>query len=250
MIQEKTFIIRTERLNPNYFIIWLKATDEIVASLPGQFFEIKVPSSDLALLRKPISVFDIRDNSIGFMIKKIGTGTKFLFDAQEGQIIDFIGPLGNPFTLSHNKKILLVSGGIGYAPLFYLRRKLQSNNNVFWLHGGRTADDIFEGCDAIYTDDGSRGNKGIVTVGMKNILSERAFDMIYCCGPNIMMKKCAEIARNYEIPIEVSLEEYMACGVGACYGCAVAIKTDNSFVYKRVCKDGPVFKGEEVVWNE
>ncbi|MDD3051906.1 MAG: dihydroorotate dehydrogenase electron transfer subunit, partial [Candidatus Cloacimonetes bacterium] len=238
----KTFITRLDRLSIDYFIVWVKAYEKMLDAIPGQFFEIKIPGSDLSLLRKPISIYDIRDEEIGFMIKRIGYGTDMLSKAKEGQILDIIGPLGNGFSDSENKDILLISGGIGYAPLFYLKRKLERKNNVVWMHGGRTKNDVFHSCNIIYTDDGSSGIRGLVTDGLELILAEKKFAMIYCCGPDQMMKRCSEIASKLNCEMEVSLEEYMGCGIGACYGCVVSIREDNNTVYKRVCKEGPVFK--------
>ena len=250
MEQYKTYLTEVKHHNNRYFFLGINGDIETLNAKPGQFFQLKIPNSDSALLRLPISIHSIQNQNLEFMIKKIGYGTECLSKLKSGEIIDLIGPLGNGFELTSERKCLLVSGGIGYAPLFYLKQKLMGNKNeVTWLHGGRDKNEVFE-ADLIYTDDGSKGRKGFVTEGLKDILSRSDFDMIYCCGPEIMMEKCVRISEKFKIDIQVSLEEYMACGIGACYGCVVPIKEGKKLKYKRVCKDGPIFWGNQVVWNE
>ncbi len=234
-------------LNDIYFELWFEYNSKEKVK-PGQFFQIKVPGEGFHL-RKPISVYDVRENQVALLIKRIGYGTERLFDLMPEELIDIIGPLGNGFDLPAKKSCLLVSGGIGYAPLKYLKQTLETNNIVVWLHGGRTVNDVFP-ADMIYTDDGSSGTQGYVTHGLEKLIANNKYDQIYICGPKVMMENCTKLLNGYDAQIQVSLEEYMACGIGVCYGCVVPIKNEENFVYKTVCKDGPIFSAGEVIWHE
>ena len=245
MKQNNFIISKIEHINDSYFVLDIDAPELAKITTAGQFFEIK---SDVQLLRIPISIYDVQNNIIRLMIKKLGEGTEALSKLNVGDNIDILGPLGNSFPLHQNKKVLLVSGGIGYPPLSFLKKNLQ-NCDVFWIHGGRTCDDVFP-ADMIFTDDGSKGRKGFVTVGVEEKLSLENFDIVYTCGPKIMMQNIFSIAKKYDVPVQVSLEEYMACGVGVCYGCVVPIIENEEIVYKRVCKDGAIFDAKTVVWDE
>lgn len=239
-------------LNECYFILESEEVGIIPAA--GQFYLLKSGKDTDTLLHIPLSINDIDNSRLLFMIKKIGAGTNSLAKLKENDSIKMLGPLGSGFKMTTGKKVLLVSGGIGYAPLSLLKNHLlAANNSVLWLHGGRTSDDIFP-ADIIYTEDGSAGKKGLVTEGLYQLLYKNdsplnTYDMIFCCGPRAMMYKAWQIAGTKNIPVQVSLEEYMACGLGACLGCAVKIKSGEKTEYKTVCKDGPVFNADEVVWE-
>jgi dihydroorotate dehydrogenase electron transfer subunit len=238
-----------ENLKADYFVIIIEDAALAQVSEAGQFFNLSCTDGTIPRLKKPISIYDVEGSEIAFMIKKVGKGTEFLSKLKVGDRIDLLGPLGNPFPLVSRKNVLLVSGGVGYPPLVYLKKNLQ-DCEVVTVHGGRSYDDIFL-CDYPYTEDGSFGRKGLVTAHLKKIISKHKIEVIYTCGPDPMMKAVARIAMSLGIECYLSLEEYMACGIGACYGCAVKIKSDNDqgFVYKRVCKDGPVFEAKEL-WIE
>ncbi len=239
-------VTRLRQINASYFELWFASREMVQQLAPGQFFEIMRPESDR--LRIPISCYDVEGDEIGLMIKIIGDGTLDLSTLCEGDMLDVMGPLGNRFTKPQEAKILLVSGGIGYPPMYSLKKALTAGNEIKWLHGGRCKDDAFP-CDAIYTDDGSAGQKGFVTIGVEDELAGGGYDWLYCCGPEPLLKRCAELAKQYGVRCELSLEAYMACGIGVCYGCAVAIREGDEVVYKTVCKDGPVFDSEVVVWG-
>jgi dihydroorotate dehydrogenase electron transfer subunit len=238
-------------INKEYFIIYIKNKRIALNSKPGRFFEL-LPKGDFkGLLRKPISIYSVVDDKVGFMIKNVGYGTNYLSQLKNGDFVDFLGPLGNTFGVVKNQRILLISGGIGFAPLYYLNQELKKNNNsVVWIHGGRSYNDIFDKTLVNYTNDGSYGIKGFVTSDLEKILKEKKIQKVYTCGPKIMMKKVAKITDKLGVETEVSLESYMACGIGVCKGCSVLINENNSQVYKTVCKDGPIFNSKEVVWNE
>jgi dihydroorotate dehydrogenase electron transfer subunit len=209
----------------------------------------------------------------------VGKGTEILSQKKAREYLDIIGPLGNGFGYRTSyivaRTSILVVGGIGVVPLLFLAEKLNERNtqylpagrqgaipacrqagrNTLVLIGAKTKDHIL--CEKefkklgysvkIATDDGSKGFKGNVTELLRNILRSTKYDMrytIYACGPRPMLKEIALISQKYNIPAQVSLEEHMACGIGACLGCAVNTRDG----YKRVCKEGPVFDAEEIIW--
>ena len=240
-------VISNESLNDSYALI--SVLDHESHPLPGQFYQLKPAENESRLLYTPISVYDYDKGILSFMIKIIGQKTKAISNLKIGQTLSYIGPLGNPFNVVSAKKVFLISGGIGYAPLKLLKRALKAENNLTtWLHGGRTSEDIFS-ADLTYTDDGSIGLKGFVTKDLNRHFEEISPDLVYCCGPKPMMERVYEYTKAAGIPSEFSLEEYMACGLGVCLGCAVSIKTNGTTAFKTVCKDGPVFKGEEIDWS-
>ena len=240
-----------EKLNKDYFIIYIRNNELALKSKPGQFFELLPMGNFKGLLRKPISIYNVENDTIGFMIKNIGYGTNYLSQLKVGNFIDFLGPLGNSFTIPENQKVALISGGIGYAPLFYLSKKLKDkNNSVIWIHGGRTENDIFSQDTINYTNDGSLGKKGFVTSNLEEILKNEKINKVFSCGPQIMMKEVSKITEKLNINTQVSLESYMACGIGVCKGCSVLINQNGKNEYKTVCKDGPIFNSKEVVWYE
>lgn len=251
MINQLVEIQKTQHLNMLYFVHTVLLGPLAKEIMPGQFFELKNPAFTHPMLRKPISVYDVDGESVSFMIKKLGKGTEQLALLKSGGTIDLLGPLGNSFLIDDSKNVLLISGGIGYPPLYYLKKNLlRARKQVWWIHGGRSKEDIFP-ADEIWTDDGSAGNKGFVTDGMPDYLNKHQPEVIYACGPKPMLKTSAAIALKHGIPLYVSLEEYMACGIGVCHGCAVKVKADNAIGvdYKTVCKDGPVFDANEIIWD-
>ncbi len=214
--------------------------------LPGQFVEIKVDHAASAMLRRPISVCDVRDGRLVLFIKPVGDGTRTLTSQPEGSSVNILLPLGHGFSLdvTPGESVLLVGGGVGAAPLVMLARQLAARGaDVTVALGGRTATDLqelpalYEGETevALSTDDGSLGAKGVVTL---NPVFSRAYSRIYCCGPTPMMRAVARIAAERGTWCEVSLENHMACGLGACL-CCVEETSDKGNVC--VCTEGPVF---------
>jgi|SRR5690554_4487106 dihydroorotate dehydrogenase electron transfer subunit len=243
------------RLNKCYFL--LETENHQTSPSAGQFYLLRPEREQNSILHIPVSIFDRTENELRFLIKIVGVGTEALGELITGDRLKILGPLGNGFKITEGKKTLLVSGGIGYAPLYLLKKELMyAGNQVVCLHGGRTTEDTFE-ADLTCTEDGSSGLKGMVTEYLLKFLEENAksreqqFDMIYCCGPEKMMQAVYLLASRFDIPVQVSLEEYMACGMGVCLGCAVKVRTDEEKKeYKTVCNDGPVFPANKVVWDE
>ncbi|KUG03832.1 dihydroorotate dehydrogenase electron transfer subunit [hydrocarbon metagenome] len=207
------------------------------------------------LLRRPLSLYDVDSDTgqITLLYKIVGRGTRILSLYGSDQIIDVMGPLGQGFNLVEGRRIMMVGGGVGIAPLLFLGRELASRyNQVFVLHGAGNSDEIcsqtrFNNIGVDYmaaTMDGSTGFKGLVT-DMMRIIDPLSIDHIYTCGPEPMMAEVAAYAARHGISGQLSLEEHLACGVGACLGCARKLKeTDEAYV--KICKDGPVFPLEVV----
>lgn len=239
-------VVNNKKINELYNVISVQIENANLGT-PGQFYELKVKYSQR--MRIPISIYNITDNVVEFMVKIVGDGTKELTQLKEKDTIMALGPLGNPFTPPQaDQNCLILSGGVGYAPFYYFK-KHYPKANITWFHGGANRNEVFE-ADRIFTNDGSIGIKGFVTADLHEYLQSNKVDRILTCGPRIMMKNIANIALPFVKDIECSLEEYMACGIGVCYGCAVKVKTAKGLVYKTVCKDGAIFQGSEVIWDE
>ena len=251
MYFKKIQVLKVESVNDEYFVLRIRDKELTQNIKPGQFFQIKDPCAVFPLLPRPFSEYEVEGDKLSFLIKKVGESTKHLSLLKEGHIIQLLGPLGNGFPLVSNKKVLLASGGIGYAPMPFLEKKLKKAGNEVWFyHGGRSSNDVF--CEDVQncTEDGSCGHVGLVTEHIEKCFDSNNIDLVYACGPEAMLKVLVGICAERNIPVYVSLERVMACGVGACYGCVIKIKENDSIVYKKVCKDGPVFDGAKVIWDE
>lgn len=249
-------IMQREELSDSYFILWIWDEEMGRKCKPGQFYEIRAlatfedaPSSvSIPRLFKPISIYDNQGGRIGFMIRRVGFGTNALSKLKAGDTLELIGPAGNGFPLVRDRRILLISGGVGYPPLWYLQKQLIRRNKTYWIHGGASQGDIFP-CDEMWTEDGSIGRKGRVCDDLQRTIDERKIDLIYSCGPSGMLKEACRISELNGIEHYCSLEAYMACGIGVCHGCAVPIGQKDSWDYLRVCKEGPVFSAKEIRWE-
>ena len=222
---------------------------------PGQFFEIRIRSELEPFLRRPISIFDVHGKQLSFLVRTVGRGTRMMTEWPEGQEADLIGPLGNGFQISDQKnKVLLVGGGIGAAPLHLLAKELlHRGQEVIFLFSPKRDNavlkafgDVSDRMTVLYSE-----NRTQLPVIVEEQIKNHGIDLICTCGPMAMMQSVVEQAKKYGIPVQVSLEEKMGCGIGICMGCAVPIRTDGEeFEYRRVCHDGPVFRGEEVIFGE
>lgn len=249
-------LIKKEQLKPDILKFTCESKEISNIAKPGQFVEIKVSESYEPFLRRPISIYNVdKDNNLfEFIFQVKGRGTNFLSDIKEGQFIDIIGPIGNGvFEIKDYKNIAIIGGGIGIFPLYELTKeaKLCANTNVYL--GFRNKDfvvleDEFKKVSTnltITTDDGSYGNSGFAINYLEKDLEEKNIDAIYACGPLPMLKAVKKLAEDKKIFCQISLEQRMACGVGACMGCSVRLATEEVH-YARVCKDGPVFDSEAV----
>lgn len=209
---------------------------------PGQFYMLK-GWEDYPILPRPLSISNINNKEISFLYMLVGKGTRLFSKLISGDKIELLGPLGNGFNVNKDdsKKIAIVAGGIGIAPMEYLAKELKGDIDLYcgFATGSYYIDEMKEYVNNVFisTDDGSVGFKGFVTDMVKN-----EYDIVYACGPNPMMNSL--INRNLDAKTYLSLEAKMACGIGACLGCA--IETTNGI--KRVCHDGPVFDSKEVIF--
>ena len=250
MFLEDSVVIDNIQISDDKYIIKVKSKESYKYSKAGQFFMLKSNT----FLRRPISIHYIDNDILEFYYQVKGEGTKYLSQLEKDDILNIQGPLGNGFDISFkDKNILLVAGGMGIAPFKLLIEKLLYNNNYITLIMGganETAIKIITRFDTssidlyITTDDGSVGDKGNTVDKTKELLKQKNFDIIYTCGPTVMMKGIVNIANENNILCYASLEERMACGVNACLGCNIEIKDNNSesvYILKKVCHDGPVF---------
>lgn len=238
-------ITEQSELITGVFNMTLYAPEIARTAKPGNFLQVKAAKAN-TLLRRPLGIADAEGDNISLIYRKIGKGTAELAELQQGDIVSLLGALGNSFDESF-KNPLLVGGGMGLSPLLFYAR---AQKNAAVLMGGRTSaevfwEDIFKPFAKeifIATEDGSKGEKGFNVALLPKLLKSGKYDGVIACGPDPMMKKAVDIAKEYSVPVEVSLERRMGCGLGACLSCAI----DTTKGRKKVCKDGPVFKGEEV----
>lgn len=244
-----------EALSNKHVLIKLTDDKPLPEMLPGQFVEVRVDNSPSTFLRRPISInnVDYDRNELWLLVAAVGDGTRQLQKLQKGDRLNCMLPLGNSFTMptDSTQKVLLVGGGVGVAPLLYfgMRIKAMGGEPTFLL-GARSAKDVLErelfeqvGRVFITTEDGSEGEKGFVT--NHSVLAQEHFDRISTCGPKPMMMAVARYAFKNDIECEVSLENKMACGVGACLCCVEKTVEGN----KCVCKEGPVMNIKKLTWQ-
>jgi dihydroorotate dehydrogenase electron transfer subunit len=265
----KVKILSRKEVAPNIYLMSLKAPEIAQEALPGQFIYIKCSKDNYPLLRRPLSIhrIDKEKGEIFILFQIMGEGTKLLADRTIGDDLDIMGPIGNGFNIyPESKKIVIIGGGIGIAPLLALcEESIKKGKEVRVLIGALRkelviGEENFRNLGAkvdVATDDGSYQYKGLVTDLLERIIKEGWLtDQIFACGPKAMLKKIVEISLDAHIDCQLSLEERMACGIGACLGCVCKIKTKDKkedkvkYEYKRVCVDGPVFAGSEVVWDD
>ena len=237
-----------------YRLICAEARDIAVRATPGQFVMVHCGSE--FILRRPLSIHQVTDASrLSLLFEVTGKGTFWLSRRQKGEILDLLGPLGNGFSIEPaSRKLLLVAGGIGIAPLIFLANQaLSQGKSVTLLSGARTASGLYPqellpgGIQTVIaTEDGSGGTRGMITDVLLDFVDWA--DQIYACGPLAMYEAIAaqKQQRYLRKPVQVSLEVRMGCGLGGCYGCS--IRTRHGM--KQVCLDGPVFNLDEILWQE
>jgi dihydroorotate dehydrogenase electron transfer subunit len=231
----------------------------------GQFVAVAVGGPDSAMLtRRAFSIHDVRPDhggTVEFVFAAEGRGTRWLAERRARDVLDITGPLGRPFPVPRDPvSCLLIGGGYGSAPLFSLAGRLRDRRcSVDFLLGAATGDRVFGALTArrtgrtatITTEDGSLGVRGVVTDMMGQIIHEARTDVIYACGPMPMLRQITALARRYDIPVQVAAEELMACGIGVCMSCVLpVVGSDGVTRMVRSCVDGPVFRGEQVRWDD
>lgn len=262
-------VSRNEEIQVDHFLMRIKLPAGFADPLPGQFVMVRIAGLQDPFLSRPISIYSFTRSktscTIELLYRAVGKGTQIFAGLIKGSQVGISGPLGGSYTVDPSKKnIVLIAGGIGVAPLSLLAQHLcktachDTEAMTFYL-GAKTANAIV-GLDGlgkycyrivVCTDDGSLGEKSLVTKAFQRDIKKYApaESAIYACGPKPMLRSLSKMLTEKYF-CQVSLEERMACGVGACIGCAVAVKEeDDKTVYKRVCADGPVFDLQKVIWE-
>jgi len=229
----------------------------------GQFVHIRLPDQREHILRRPFGIYrcNVEHSTIEIVYQVVGAGTQHMMELKTGFKLDLMGPLGHGWTCNTDidygkKNLLLVAGGIGAAPIYMLAEKTLPYANVTVLMGAQDEESLVMSEDFenllggnrvhLYTDNGSKGCKGLCTEPLRDLISSEKIDYIAACGPYPMLRVVAQHAHEAGIICEVSLEERMACGIGSCLSCVV----DTHEGKKRVCTDGPVFRADEVIWHD
>ena len=257
--------VLTVRPVDSYYAITLVAPAIAARFRPGQFITLAVGGPDTSMmLSRAFSIHDVRPDhggTVEFVFAVQGRGTQWLAERRARDVLDVTGPLGRPFPLPRDAaNCLLVGGGYGSAPLFALAARLRERGcEVDFLLGASTGDRVFGALTArrtgrsaaITTEDGSLGSRGLVTDLLDQAIHDGRTDVIYACGPMPMLRQITVLARRYDIPVQVAVEEAMACGVGVCMTCVLpVIGSDGITRMSRSCVDGPVYRGEQVRWDD
>lgn len=247
---------RNDCIAPDHFIIKVEADFISRNAIPGQFVMVRPHAGLDPLLRRPFSIHDVENGIVSILYKVVGKGTRILSSLKKGDCLDLLGPLGRGFHVSQREgRAIVIAGGIGIAPLFFLTRRITHNHSdarLIVYYGAKCAPElvlreVFEGPGFelhLTTEDGSVGRKGLVTDLLKQDLPRLPHVPVYACGPQPMLRALARLPFGKDRIVEFSLESNMACGLGACLGCA--LKTGQG--YAHVCKDGPVFSLEQLSW--
>jgi dihydroorotate dehydrogenase electron transfer subunit len=253
----KASVKENRRLTTTHYLITLKPLQRIKKARPGQFFMLSVNRNFDPFLRRPLSFYRQQGQDIQFIYKVVGKGTNILSQKKTGDILEVLGPLGNGFPIikKTRNKIILVAGGLGIASVFALAETIARKNPLLF-YGARTKKEAL--CinelkslginPIISTDDGSLGQKGMIIDILDDFLTSHfsplTLHLLYACGPKPMLQELSRLAEKYKLKGYIALEENMACGFGVCLGCAVKTK----YGFKLVCKEGPIFPIEEIVW--
>jgi dihydroorotate dehydrogenase electron transfer subunit len=259
-------IISNEEIAPNMHLVWVDAPEIAFPGQPGQFITIYCENLPL---RRPFSIHQVGSNQVAILFKVVGKGTSWLSQRRRGDEIDILGPLGKGFDIMPSaKNLLLVAGGIGIAPLVFLAQRVPSQHSITLIHGASTAVELYpfsalqtkvpnnpsllpQGIKFIsVTEDGTAGERGMATDILPRFVDWT--DQIFACGPVEMYKAMMKMPLQMEVSelkikkSQVSLEVRMGCGIGACYGCTINTKKG----LKQVCRDGPVFQLDNILWQE
>jgi len=266
MVQIDAKILMNERIEPERYKMVLSAPEIARQAKAGQFVHVRVSEGYNPLLRRPFSVHRAKGQKIEILYKIVGKGTEILSRKKNGEYLDVLGPLGSgyrsPSATSKISDIILVAGGTGVASLLFLAESLSVTSaelSILAIIGAKDKDELLcegdfkrLGCRVeVATENGTKGYRGLASDLFQECLplsGDKAKPAVFACGPSAMLKRVGEISKKRHFPCQVSLEEHLACGVGACLGCVVKVKGSN-YTYKRVCRDGPVFDAGELVWE-
>ena len=257
MIREICPVISKDEITPGTWLMWLDSPEIARRAQPGQF--VMVACGEEAVLRRPISVHSVDHDTFALLYAVVGKGTAWLTHLKKESTLDILGPLGNGFNVidepSGTLSFLMIAGGIGIAPLRYLIEKVKpSCRQIILLQGAATASKLYpkellppDVSITVATEDGTAGHKGLITDLIPTFATTA--DEVFACGPMTMLKYIAQNQTTLKLagnPISISMEMRMACGLGVCYGCTIRTRSG----LKEVCKDGPGFNLNEVIWDE
>lgn len=247
---EMASVVSIENITANIYDMVLECPQIASQAKAGQFVEVYTNSKE-HLLARPISICEIKGNGLRLVFQVVGKGTEMFSNLKKGDSVKLLGPCGNGYNLKKDKTALLVGGGIGVPPLLEAVKQLGGGTVVLASRNKELSilKEDFEKAGAkifVATDDGSLGFKGNAVELLRT--EGLTADVIYSCGPKIMLKFLTDYAIEKNMECQVSMEERMACGIGACVGCVVKIKNGDDWEHKKVCKDGPVFEGREVLF--
>jgi len=258
MVEQTVQIVSNERDTDLYFRLVVDAPQIAPLVQPGQFAHVRILPMRDALLRRPFSIFQVSGNTLSILYKTIGQGTEALSRMCCGEELNMIGPLGHGFTVPPpaGETPLLVAGGYGMAALYLLAQRSPVKGVVF-VGGCRRVDILCEkefralGWEVrVTTEDGSHGEKGLVTQALLTELGRHAPGRkLFACGPTPMLKAVGRLAADFGLQAELSLDEHMGCGIGVCLTCVLPIKAGDSWEYQRTCTEGPVFDSRQIAWE-
>jgi dihydroorotate dehydrogenase electron transfer subunit len=253
----KATVVENKQIINNHYLITLHPLEKIQKPKPGNFFMLSVGSGLDPLLKRPLSIHRLVNGGFQHLYRLVGKGTDMLSKRRPGDTLEILGPLGNSFPVPKaNDKMILVAGGLGIAPVFSIAEKY-SKRKPLLFYGAKTINEVLcinelksIGIDPVLSsDDGTVGKKGnIVNVLKKYLVKQSSSNtrcVIYACGPGPMLKSISALSEKHNVSSYIALEQTMACGLGTCLGCVVSTTAG----YKRVCREGPVFPAEEIVWD-
>ncbi len=253
----KASVVENKKLINNHYLITLNPAVKIRKPKPGNFFMVAVDTGLDPLLKRPFSVHRWIDGNFQLLYRVVGKGTKILSEKKPGNVLDILGPLGKGFPApKKNRQVILVAGGLGVAPVFSMAENIK-NRAPLLFYGTKTKKSLLLidefrslGIDpTVSTDDGSFGTKGNIINVLKRYLTRNSLPVtryvLYACGPEVMLHALSHLATEYKLKGYIAMEQNMACGIGTCLGCVVKTRKGH----KRVCKEGPVFPIEEIVWD-
>ncbi|WP_459557312.1 dihydroorotate dehydrogenase electron transfer subunit [Lacunimicrobium album] len=282
-VEARAIVVSNVEIAAHTYRLRLACPELATRFQPGQFLMLRLPGRTDPLLGRPYALYDTyadaQGNTVGFDIgyHVIGKQTGLLTELIPGQVVDLWGPLGNGFPQFTGKHLACVAGGIGYTPMIAMTlealgvktygqsttisqvaQAFQPVRRVSMLYGARSKSHLAKlheleslpnATITVATDDGSAGHKGFITEPLDDLLAKGEVDAVYCCGPELMMKRVAQIAASHNVPCWLSLETPMACGIGACFSCVVKVKDDSEdgWDYKRSCIEGPIFEAEKLL---
>jgi dihydroorotate dehydrogenase electron transfer subunit len=255
--EEKCVVVENRGIGKDYYLMKLESGYIAAHARPGNFIMVAASRTTEPLLKRPFGILSVEGSCVLIYYEVVGKGTRLISGLRPGDAVNVLGPLGNSFPPLHAENILMVAGGRGIAPVYYAITNYtsDSSNKVFLLYGARSGKDLnlLDRIEALplrktflYTEDGSMGQKGLLTADIASIIQEHGIGVTISCGPEAMFEALSHTLKGLGTKNHVSMEALMGCGFGICHSCVVKGVDDN---YKKVCTDGPVFVMEEIAWE-